>query len=128
MGVEEPVKRSTLSDQTAISLASRAARCRWTCSDVPRSRPIQFLDHVQSELRQFRLVYDFDELPVKAIYPQCVLEMLKPGSNDEDGLQSTGSIVNCSRDIDYPLAVSRVRRRHSPTAKRSPARTARKND
>jgi hypothetical protein len=29
--------------------------------------------------------------------------MLEPGSNGEDGLQSTGPIVNCSRDVDDPL-------------------------
>src|SRR5258708_15489770 len=39
--VEEPVMRSTLSDQSATSLASLAARCRATLSDLLRSRPTQ---------------------------------------------------------------------------------------
>jgi hypothetical protein len=51
------------------------------------------------------LVHDSDDAAGgKAIDPQCVLEMLEPGSNGHDGLQSTGPIVNGSRDVDDPFS------------------------
>jgi hypothetical protein len=51
------------------------------------------------------LVHDSDDATRgKLIYPQCVLEMLEPGSNGDDGLQSIGSILNCSRDVDDPFS------------------------